>query len=342
MRLLVTGGAGFIGSEVVRQAVANGHEVCVLDNLTYAGRLDNLASVAFALTYHFEHADIRDRAAVSSVLRRFRPDAVMHLAAESHVDRSIDGPLAFVDTNVTGTAVLLDACLEHWQEIGQPGGWRFHHVSTDEVFGSLGLTGRFSERSPYAPNSPYAATKAASDHLVRAWHATYGLPVVVSNCSNNYGPYQFPEKLIPMTVLNAMRGVPIPVYGNGQQIRDWLYVVDHADALLEVVTRGQSGRTYAIGGRAEASNLEIVEMICAALDALRPEQGPHARWVTHVSDRPGHDRRYAVDPHLIETELGWRAKTALFDGIAQTVRWYVQRAHRWQTLARDDPQRGVA
>mgnify|MGYP001016403442 CR=1 FL=1 len=277
MRILVTGGAGFIGSAVVRRAVAAGHAVVNVDALTYAACLDNIAAVAASPAYAFEHADIRDRAALSRIFARHRPDAVMHLAAESHVDRSIDGPGAFVSTNVTGTYELLEAARAYWTAAGRPAAFRFHHVSTDEVFGSLGPEGAFTEDSPYAPNSPYAASKAASDHLVRAWAETYGLPVVLSNCSNNYGPFQFPEKLIPVVILNALAGRPIPVYGQGENVRDWLYVEDHAAALLLVLEKGAGGRSYNIGGEAEAKNIDLVRMLCAILDARRPQGAPHAR-----------------------------------------------------------------
>jgi len=323
MKILVTGGAGFIGSAVVRRAVAAGHAVVNLDALTYAACLDNVAGVAASPAYAFEHADIRDQAALARIFARHRPDAVMHLAAESHVDRSIDGPGAFVSTNVTGTYALLEAARAFWTAEGRPAAFRFHHISTDEVFGSLGPAGAFTEDSPYAPNSPYAASKAASDHLVRAWAETYGLPVVLSNCSNNYGPFQFPEKLIPVVILNALAGRPIPVYGTGENVRDWLYVEDHAAALLLVLEKGVTGRSYNIGGEAEARNIDLVRMLCAILDARRPAGAPHDRLISFVTDRPGHDRRYAIDPARIRAELGWRPSLGLAEGLERTVEWYL-------------------
>ncbi|MDO5657611.1 MAG: dTDP-glucose 4,6-dehydratase [Paracoccus sp. (in: a-proteobacteria)] len=336
MKLLVTGGAGFIGSAVVRQAVAAGHSVVNLDALTYAANLANVASVADAPGYAFEHVDIRDRAALDRVFAAHRPDAVMHLAAESHVDRSIDGPGAFIETNITGTYNLLEAARAHWLHEGRPEGFRFHHISTDEVFGSLGPTGQFSEATPYDPRSPYSASKAASDHLVRAWHETYGLPVLLTNCSNNYGPFHFPEKLVPVVILNALHGRPIPVYGDGGNVRDWLYVEDHADALLTVLARGQVGRSYNIGGENEATNLDLVRMICAEMDRLRPDAAPHARLISFVTDRPGHDRRYAIDPSRIRAELGWRPSVTLEQGIARTVEWYLANPDWWQPLLQRD------
>ncbi|NCO87104.1 MAG: dTDP-glucose 4,6-dehydratase [Rhodobacterales bacterium] len=332
MKLLVTGGAGFIGSAVVRQAVAAGHSVVNLDALTYAACLDNVASVAGARGYAFEHADIRDRPALDRILAAHKPDAVMHLAAESHVDRSIDGPAAFIETNVTGTFNLLEAARGYWQAQGRPETFRFHHISTDEVFGSLGPTGQFTEDTPYAPNSPYSASKAASDHLVRAWHETYGLPVVMTNCSNNYGPFHFPEKLIPVVILRALAGAPIPVYGQGENVRDWLFVEDHADALLTVLTRGAVGCRYNIGGENEARNIDIVRMICAILDDLRPQGAPHADLITFVADRPGHDLRYAIDPSRIRADLGWRPSVTLKEGLARTVRWYLDNEGWWRAL----------
>jgi dTDP-glucose 4,6-dehydratase len=332
MKLLVTGGAGFIGSAVVRRAVADGHAVVNLDALTYAACLDNLATVADSTRYAFEHADIRDRAALDRIFTRHRPDAVMHLAAESHVDRSIDGPGTFIDTNVTGTYTLLEAARAWWVGQGRPEGFRFHHISTDEVFGSLGAEGRFTEESPYAPNSPYAASKAASDHLVRAWHETYGLPVVMSNCSNNYGPYHFPEKLIPVVILCALAGRPIPVYGTGENVRDWLYVEDHAEALLLVLRKGRIGRSYNIGGECEATNIDLVRRICAILDAKRPDSAPHARLIEFVADRPGHDQRYAIDPGRIRSELGWRPSVTLDEGLERTVQWYLDHEPWWRAL----------
>ena len=332
MKLLVTGGAGFIGSAVVRLAVAKGHEVVNLDALTYAACLENVASVAGSNLYSFEHADIRDRPALDRVFALHRPDAVMHLAAESHVDRSIDGPATFIDTNITGTFNLLEAARAHWTRAGKPGLFRFHHISTDEVFGTLGAEGQFTETTPYAPNSPYSASKAASDHLVRAWSETYGLPVVMTNCSNNYGPFHFPEKLIPVVILNALVGKPIPVYGAGENIRDWLYVEDHADALLTVLERGTPGRSYNIGGENEARNIDLVHKICTLLDEMHPQGARHARLITHVTDRPGHDARYAIDPSRIRTELGWRPSVTLDEGLRKTVRWYLDNAAWWQPL----------
>jgi dTDP-glucose 4,6-dehydratase len=333
MKLLITGGAGFIGSAVVRQAVAGGHEVINLDALTYAANLANVASVADNSRYTFVQADIRDVGAVERVFASHLPNAILHLAAESHVDRSIDGPSAFVDTNVVGTLTLLNAALRYWRDRGRPGNFRFLHVSTDEVFGSLGAVGKFTEESSYAPRSPYAASKAASDHLVRAWHETYGLPVLVTNCSNNYGPFQFPEKLVPVVILAAIAGAPIPVYGTGDNVRDWLFVEDHAAALLTVLSQGTVGQTYNIGGESEARNVDLVEMICAVLDRLRPHAAPHAQLVTFVSDRPGHDRRYAIDASRIRDELGWRPSVTLEEGLARTVAWYFDNTAWWQPLS---------
>jgi len=332
MKLLVTGGAGFIGSAVVRQAIARGDQVVNVDALTYAACLDNVAEVADHPAYTFVEADICDRAALDRALSRHRPDAIMHLAAESHVDRSIDGPGAFIETNVTGTYTLLEAARAYWMQAGQPEGFRFHHISTDEVFGSLGPTGQFTEDTPYDPRSPYSASKAASDHLVRAWHETYGLPVVLTNCSNNYGPYHFPEKLIPVVILNALAGKPIPVYGAGENVRDWLYVEDHADALLHVVVNGTVGRSYNIGGENEVRNIDLVRMICAALDAKRPGPAPYAEQITFVTDRPGHDARYAIDPTRIRTELGWRPSVTLEQGLDRTVQWYLDNEPWWRAL----------
>ncbi|RHZ95032.1 dTDP-glucose 4,6-dehydratase [Cereibacter sphaeroides] len=332
MKLIVTGGAGFIGSAVVRKAVADGHHVVNLDCLTYAACLDNLASVAGAPNYVFEKADIRDAEAMARIFATHRPDAVMHLAAESHVDRSIDGPGAFIDTNVRGTYVLLEAARAYWVGQGKPQGFRFHHISTDEVFGTLGETGQFTEETPYAPNSPYSASKAASDHLVRAWGETYGLPYVLTNCSNNYGPFHFPEKLIPVAILKALAGAPIPVYGKGENVRDWLYVEDHADALLTVLARGENHRSYNIGGENEAKNIDIVRKICAILDARRPKATPYADQIAFVTDRPGHDLRYAIDPTRIRTELGWRPSVTLDEGLERTVDWYLANEPWWRAL----------
>ena len=332
MKILVTGGAGFIGSAVVRLAVRRGHEVVNLDALTYAANRENVASVSNSPLYGFEQADIRDRAALDRVLDQHKPDAIMHLAAESHVDRSIDGPGEFIETNVTGTYNLLEAARAYWTRQGKPAGFRFHHISTDEVFGSLGETGQFTEDTPYDPRSPYSASKAASDHLVRAWHETYGLPVVLTNCSNNYGPFHFPEKLVPVVILNALHGRPIPVYGDGGNVRDWLYVEDHADALLLVLEKGELGRSYNIGGENEARNIDLVRTICAEMDRLRPENAPHERLITFVTDRPGHDRRYAIDPDRIRTELGWRPSVTVEEGLRRTVEWYLENEDWWRPL----------
>lgn len=332
MKILVTGGAGFIGSAVVRLAIARGHSIVNVDTLTYAACLENVASVGNAPGYAFEKADIRDRAAMDRILAAHDPDAVMHLAAESHVDRSIDGPSDFIETNVNGTFTLLEAARAFWQAKGRPADFRFHHISTDEVFGSLGPTGKFTEDTPYDPRSPYSASKAASDHLVRAWHETYGLPVVLTNCSNNYGPFHFPEKLIPVVILNALAGKPIPVYGKGENVRDWLYVEDHADALLTVLEKGPVGRSYNIGGENEARNIDIVRTICALLDEMQPAGAPHDRLITFVTDRPGHDLRYAIDPTRIRTELGWRPSVTLEEGLRRTVRWYLDNEAWWRPL----------
>lgn len=316
----------------MRLAIAQGHEVVVLDALTYAACLDNLAPVSGSDKYRFVEGDICDRALLDQVLGDHRPEAVMHLAAESHVDRSIDGPGAFIETNITGTYTLLEAARCYWRDSSKSDSFRFHHISTDEVFGSLGKTGYFTEETSYAPNSPYAASKAASDHLVRAWHETYGLPVVLSNCSNNYGPYHFPEKLIPVIIINALAGKPLPIYGNGENVRDWLYVEDHADALLTVLTKGKIGRSYNIGGENEATNIDIVREICAILDRLRPAARPYFELVNFVADRPGHDLRYAIDPTRIRTELGWRPAITLTQGLEKTVRLYLDNEDWWKAL----------
>ncbi|SDW99303.1 dTDP-glucose 4,6-dehydratase [Ruegeria halocynthiae] len=323
MKIMVTGGAGFIGSAVIRRAIAQGHSVVNVDALTYASCLDNVASVADASGYAFKKADIRDAGAMTSILEQYQPDAIMHLAAESHVDRSIDGPAAFIDTNITGTYVLLEAARAYWLNSDKPDSFRFHHISTDEVFGSLGETGYFTEDSPYQPNSPYSASKAGSDHLVRAWRETYGLPVVVTNCSNNYGPFQFPEKLVPVVILNALSGKPIPIYGAGDNIRDWLHVEDHAEALLLVLEKGKLGRSYNISGENEMTNLDLVKMLCAILDRLKPGTTPYADLITFVTDRPGHDRRYAIDPTRIREELNWRPSYTPETGLEQSVQWYL-------------------
>ncbi|MCW1950238.1 MAG: dTDP-glucose 4,6-dehydratase [Octadecabacter sp.] len=336
MTLLVTGGAGFIGSAVIRAAIARGTRVVNIDSLTYASCLENLASVQDNSLYTFVKADIRDTVALAQVFETHIPTAVMHLAAESHVDRSIDGPNVFVETNVTGTFNLLEASRAHWVSQGKPSAFRFLHVSTDEVFGSLGANGKFSETTPYAPRSPYSATKAASDHLVRAWGETYGLPVLLTNCSNNYGPNHFPEKLIPVVIISALAGTDIPVYGTGQNIRDWLFVADHADALLTVLDAGEVNRSYNIGGDNEVRNIDLVKTICALLDEKRPKDTPYADQITFVTDRPGHDERYAIDASRIATELGWRPSVTLQEGLEKTVQWYLENEGWWRALlARD-------
>ena len=335
MRVLVTGGAGFIGSAVCRHLVADlGHEVVNVDALTYAASLSSLDPIAGSPLYAFEHADIRDRAALDSILARHRPHAVMHLAAESHVDRSIAGAAVFLETNVMGTATLLEA-VRAWRDTlpaDRRDALRMLHISTDEVYGSLGSEGAFTEETAYDPSSPYSASKAASDHLVRAWTRTYGLPCVISNCSNNYGPYHFPEKLIPLVILNALEGRALPVYGDGANVRDWLYVEDHARALVTVLTRGRIGEKYNIGGRNERTNLQVVETICALMDELAPKPHPHRDLIAFVRDRPGHDRRYAIDATKVETELGWRAQEDFDSGIAKTVRWYLANEEWWRPL----------
>ncbi|MGR3270520.1 MULTISPECIES: dTDP-glucose 4,6-dehydratase [Rhodobacterales] len=339
MKLLVTGGAGFIGSAVVRRAVAQGHSVVNLDALTYAACLDNVAEVADSPLYAFEHADIRDRAALDRIFAEHKPDAVMHLAAESHVDRSIDGPGDFIETNITGTYNMLEAARGHWTAQGRPESFRFHHISTDEVFGSLPAdpSEKFTEDTPYDPRSPYSASKASSDHLVRAWHETYGLPVVLTNCSNNYGPYHFPEKLIPVVILNALAGKELPIYGKGENIRDWLYVEDHAEALLLVVEKGRVGRSYNVGGENERTNLELVRTLCAILDRMRPlNAGSYADQITFVADRPGHDARYAIDPTRLREELGWRPSVTVEEGLEKTVAWYLDNEAWWRPLLSRD------
>jgi dTDP-glucose 4,6-dehydratase len=335
MKLLVTGGAGFIGSAVVRQAVARGHEVVNVDALTYAACLENVASVSDSPLYAFEQVDIRDRAALDVVFAKHKPDAVMHLAAESHVDRSIDGPSDFVETNITGTFHMLEAARAYWTSAGKPEEFRFHHISTDEVFGSLpnDLEQLFTEETSYDPRSPYSASKAASDHLVRAWHETYGLPVVLTNCSNNYGPFHFPEKLIPVVIINALAGKELPIYGDGSNVRDWLYVEDHADALLLVVDKGVLGRSYNVGGENERSNLELVQTLCRILDEKRPkDSGKYSDQITFVTDRPGHDARYAIDPTRLREELGWRPSVTVEEGLEKTVQWYLDNEDWWRAL----------
>jgi len=334
MTILVTGGAGFIGSNFVldwfADAATAGETVVNLDALTYAGNAANLASLEGDARHVFVHGDICDRALLDSLLARHRPRAIVHFAAESHVDRSIHGPGEFMRTNVTGTFTLLEAARGHWSALPEEerARFRFHHVSTDEVYGSLAPAApAFTETHAYEPNSPYSASKAASDHLVRAWHHTYGLPVLTTNCSNNYGPYHFPEKLIPLMIVNALAGKPLPIYGDGLQVRDWLYVSDHCSAIRTVLARGRVGETYNVGGWNEKPNREIVHTICALLDELRPDPaGPYTRLITHVTDRPGHDRRYAIDARKIERELGWRPAETFDSGIRKTVRWYLEHA----------------
>ena len=335
MKILVTGGAGFIGSAVIRLAIARGHSVVNLDALTYAACLENVASAAKHTNYAFEQVDIRDRAALDAVFSWHLPDAVMHLAAESHVDRSIDAPTDFIETNVNGTLNMLEASRSYWQDKGQPAIFRFHHISTDEVFGSLPSDPAvlFTEDTAYDPRSPYSASKASSDHLVRAWHETYGMPILLTNCSNNYGPYHFPEKLIPVVILNALAGKPLPIYGDGGNIRDWLYVEDHADALLLVLEEGAVGRSYNIGGENERTNLELVQTLCAILDRLQPRaSGSYADLIAFVADRPGHDARYAIDPSRIRNELGWRPSVTIDEGLEKTVRWYLDNEDWWRPL----------
>lgn len=336
MKILITGGAGFIGSAVVRLAITRGHSVINLDALTYAACHENLVSVADSPLYAFEHADIRDRAALDHIFAKHKPDVVMHLAAESHVDRSIDGPGTFMETNILGTFNMLEASRKYWVENGKSDRFRFHHISTDEVYGSLppDPSVQFTEDTPYDPRSPYSASKASSDHLVRAWAETYGLQVLVTNCSNNYGPYHFPEKLIPVVTLNALHGKPLPIYGDGSNVRDWLYVEDHAEALLLVIERGEVGRTYNIGGENERSNLQLVETICGILDRLRPrgDGSSYSELITFVADRPGHDARYAIDPSRIRKELGWRPSVTVEEGLERTVRWYLDNEDWWRPL----------
>lgn len=342
MRILVTGGAGFIGSAVIRHLIsATEHEVLNLDKLTYAGNLDSLAPVAGSPRYRFCQVDICDAVALQALFAEFQPTAVMHLAAESHVDRSIDGPAEFIQTNIVGTYTLLEAARCYWSglEPSAQEAFRFHHISTDEVYGDLaGTDDLFTETTPYAPSSPYSASKASSDHLVRAWQRTYGLPTIVTNCSNNYGPYHFPEKLIPHVILNALAGKPLPVYGDGSQIRDWLYVEDHARALVEVVTRGKVGETYNIGGHNEKRNLEVVQAICALLDEMRAwvddrgQARSYSELITFVADRPGHDRRYAIDASKIQSELGWVPQESFETGIRKTVQWYLSNRQWWERV----------
>jgi dTDP-glucose 4,6-dehydratase len=336
-RYLVTGGAGFIGSAVVRRLIeATEHIVLVADKLTYAGNLESLRAVSVSNRYTFEQADIVDATTMRRIVSEFSPDVIMHLAAESHVDRSIDGPGEFIQTNIVGTFSLLQAALSHWRVLpdDRKKDFRFHHISTDEVFGSLGDDNLFHEDTPYKPNSPYAASKAASDHLVRAWHQTYGLPVVVTNCSNNYGPYHFPEKLIPLTIINALEGKPLPVYGDGRHVRDWLHVEDHAEALLLIAEQGRVGQSYNVGGHNERSNIEVVRLICSILDELAPDVaiGPREKLITFVADRPGHDARYAIDAGKIARELGWKPRYTFEKGLRETVRWYLDNKSWWERV----------
>ncbi|MEJ1157933.1 dTDP-glucose 4,6-dehydratase [Prosthecomicrobium sp. N25] len=337
MRVLVTGGAGFIGSALVRHLIREtGHEVLNLDKLTYAGSLASVEPVAGSPRYRFVRADVCDAAKVAEILDAFRPDVVTHLAAESHVDRSIDGPGAFIETNVVGTYTMLAAALDYWRRLPQEAavGFRFHHVSTDEVFGSLGPDGLFTEASPYDPRSPYSASKASSDHLVRAWHHTYGLPTLVTNCSNNYGPYHFPEKLIPLMIIKCLSGEPLPVYGKGENVRDWLFVEDHVRALTRVFEAGRPGETYNIGGNAERRNIDVVTSVCGILDRLRPRADgrSYGEQVTFVADRPGHDARYAIDAEKIRRELGWQPLETFESGLERTVRWYLDNEAWWRAV----------
>jgi dTDP-glucose 4,6-dehydratase len=333
MRVLITGGAGFIGSAVCRHFIDLGHEIIVVDKLTYAGNLASLESISSSPQYRFEKFDICNADAMRNLFSKHHPDAVVHLAAESHVDRSISGSSVFVETNVLGTFTLLEVTREYLaSNKARADQFRFLHVSTDEVYGSLGASGLFSETTSYDPSSPYSATKAASDHLARAWNRTYGLPIIVSNCSNNYGPYQFPEKLIPLTILNALNGEPLPVYGNGSNIRDWLFVDDHARALGLILEKGLPGETYNVGGRNERRNIDVVKQICTCLNELRSSETRHERLITHVADRPGHDQRYAIDASKLEADLGWRAQETFETGIKRTVRWYLDRDDWWRPL----------
>lgn len=335
MRTIITGGAGFIGSAVCRRLAGEvGWDVLNIDKLTYAASPESVAGVAGRANYRFLKADVSDAAAMAAAFADFQPDAIMHLAAESHVDRSITGSSPFIQTNIVGTHTLLEAARGYWSKlpVGRRAAFRFLHVSTDEVYGALGETGAFTEETPYDPRSPYAASKAAADHLVSAWHETYGLPTIITNCSNNYGPWHFPEKLIPLVILNALEGRPLPVYGDGGHVRDWLFVEDHVDALISTLQRGRPGETYNIGGRSERTNLDVVREICKALDHLKPAARPYHELIEFVPDRPGHDRRYAIDCSKIESELGWTRKETFESGLEKTVRWYIDNEAWWRPI----------
>ena len=346
MKILVTGGAGFIGSAVIRYIIKNtSNSVINIDKLTYAGNLESLASISNSESYFFEKIDICNRVELDRVFKKYKPNVVMHLAAESHVDRSISGPAEFIQTNIVGTYTLLEASKEYWNKLSAENkdSFRFHHISTDEVYGDLphpdesnGVLPLFTEETPYSPSSPYSASKASSDHLVRAWHRTYGLPVLITNCSNNYGPYHFPEKLIPLVILNAIEGKKIPIYGKGDQIRDWLYVDDHAEALYQVVTKGIVGQTYNIGGHNEKKNLDVVKSICKILDELIPKGSMYSDQIKFVHDRPGHDRRYAIDATKIEIELGWAPKETFESGLKKTVQWYLKNLNWCEIVKRNN------
>ena len=323
MKILITGGAGFIGSNLVRKTLSEGHEVVNFDSLTYATKLNNLSDLEGHKLYHFVRADLRDKKSIQDVFKKYLPDAVMHLAAESHVDRSIEGPKTFIDTNIYGTFNLLECSKDYWMEVGKEKDFKFLHVSTDEVFGSLGEEGKFTEESPYSPNSPYSASKAASDHLVRAWNKTYKLPVLITNCSNNYGPYQYPEKFIPLIILSALVNDPIPVYGNGANVRDWLFVEDHVIALMRVLQKGKIGSFYNVGGKTEIKNIDLVNLVCELLQEKIPSSINYKELITFVDDRPGHDFRYSIDSTKIEEELNWAPLTGFRDGLSKTIDWYI-------------------
>ncbi len=334
MRILVTGGCGFIGSAVIRLAIKQGHSIINIDSLSYASSLSNLEAITYHKNYSFEHTDIRNRSDLDDIFKKHEPEVVMHLAAESHVDRSIKDPIDFIETNITGTFHLLEASREYWIKKGSPSNFRFHHISTDEVFGSLPPDPniKFTEETAYDPRSPYSASKASSDHLVRAWHKTYNLPVIITNCSNNYGPYQHPEKLIPKIIINALSNKSLPIYGDGSNIRDWLFVKDHATALLLTLTNGEVGANYNIGGNNEMSNLDIAQSICTILDELMPRNSPYEELIKFVSDRPGHDARYAIDSQHIYSKLGWQALTNIDQGLKETVEWYLLNEKWWKSL----------